>query len=179
MEPAARDRHHSRRSVDHRRHGNVDYFKEHYGFGEHIDHFAKNSDFLQASKIYPCAFSLISARCTVPSFSNFKYGECYRDKTASTQVDLLGVQKVDPDALPYEGKMVYYLKEFCYTTSAHGIPMIAANEHFFSRGFWSLLYVVLFTFFSLCLLQHLDHVECLLCASLRHHHQVPKARENR
>lgn len=99
--------------------------------------------FCKRRKFTRVLFLPISSHWTVSNFSNFKYGECYRDKTVSTQVDLLGAQEIDPDTLPYEGKMMYYLKEFCYTTSAHGIPMIAANEHFFSRGFWSLLYVVL------------------------------------
>lgn len=61
----------------------------------------------------------------------------------ATQCNLLTATEIDPETLPYEQKMIYYLKDFCFSTTAHGIPMIAAAHNAFIRGFWSVQYLVL------------------------------------
>jgi hypothetical protein len=98
-----------------------------------LDAFAQQTDFVQAAGYYP----------------NFKYGECYREHEVGVQCELVNLSAdVDPNILPYDQKMRYYLKEFCLSTSAHGIPLIGQAQNAFSRTFWTLLYIFSFTVFA-------------------------------
>lgn len=41
----------------------------------------------------------------------------------------------DPSLLPYDKRMAWHFKEFCYKTSAHGIPMIGRAPNRYYRFF--------------------------------------------
>uniref|UniRef100_A0A183D2I0 MBOAT family protein n=1 Tax=Gongylonema pulchrum TaxID=637853 RepID=A0A183D2I0_9BILA len=49
--------------------------------------------------------------------------------------------EMDPKALPYDKRLAWHFKEFCYKTSAHGIPMIGRAPNKYYRGVWILLFL--------------------------------------
>uniref|UniRef100_A0A183G2S4 Oxidoreductase n=1 Tax=Heligmosomoides polygyrus TaxID=6339 RepID=A0A183G2S4_HELPZ len=78
-------------------------------------------------------------------FGDFGYGECFNSSESGVQtvvLDHLGDERrlqceiitgnFDPKLLPYDKRMAWHFKEFCYKTSAHGIPMIgrAPNPYY-------------------------------------------------
>ncbi|GMT05929.1 hypothetical protein PENTCL1PPCAC_28103, partial [Pristionchus entomophagus] len=59
--------------------------------------------------------------------SAYTYGECHNNHNKEVQCDLLtedGGHHIDPTRLSYSERIRWHLKEFCYKTSSHGIPML-------------------------------------------------------
>ncbi|VDK46802.1 unnamed protein product [Anisakis simplex] len=64
-------------------------------------------------------------------FGDLGYGECFNSTSSSVQCELISGD-FDPKTLPYERRLAWHFREFCYKTSAHGIPMIgqAPNKYY-------------------------------------------------
>nr|CDJ88020.1 Na+ channel domain containing protein [Haemonchus contortus] len=64
-------------------------------------------------------------------YGDFGYGECFNSSESGVQCEII-TGKFDPKLLPYDKRMAWHFKEFCYKTSAHGIPMIgqAPNRYY-------------------------------------------------
>ncbi|EPB67407.1 hypothetical protein ANCCEY_13505 [Ancylostoma ceylanicum] len=64
-------------------------------------------------------------------FGDFGYGECFNSSESGVQCEII-TGSFDPKLLPYDKRMAWHFKEFCYKTSAHGIPMIgqAPNRYY-------------------------------------------------
>ncbi|KAK6059392.1 hypothetical protein COOONC_02984 [Cooperia oncophora] len=56
-------------------------------------------------------------------YGDFGYGECFNSSESGVQCEII-TGTFDPKLLPYDKRMAWHFKEFCYKTSAHGIPMI-------------------------------------------------------
>ncbi|KJH52915.1 degenerin [Dictyocaulus viviparus] len=73
-------------------------------------------------------------------FGDFGYGECFNSSESSVQCELI-TGTFDPKLLPYEKRMAWHFKEFCYKTSAHGIPMIGQAPNRYYRAVWVILFL--------------------------------------
>ncbi|VDN04218.1 unnamed protein product [Thelazia callipaeda] len=73
-------------------------------------------------------------------YGNFGYGECYNSTSSSVQCEIV-TGEFNPKLLPYEKQLAWHLKEFCYKTSAHGIPMIGRAPNKYYRAVWILLFL--------------------------------------
>ncbi|GMS79828.1 hypothetical protein PENTCL1PPCAC_2003, partial [Pristionchus entomophagus] len=73
-------------------------------------------------------------------FGDFGYGECFNSTSTEVQCELI-TGEFDPTQLPYEKRLAWHFKEFCYKTSAHGIPMIGQAPNRYYRGVWILLFI--------------------------------------
>ncbi|VDM59092.1 unnamed protein product [Angiostrongylus costaricensis] len=73
-------------------------------------------------------------------FGDFGYGECFNSTDSSVQCEIITGQ-FDPKLLPYEKRMAWHFKEFCYKTSAHGIPMIGQAPNRYYRAIWVILFL--------------------------------------
>ncbi|CAJ0578265.1 unnamed protein product, partial [Mesorhabditis spiculigera] len=72
----------------------------------------------------------------------YLYGDANNDNDKETQCDLLtedGGHMMDPTRLPYREKIKWHLKEFCYKTSSHGIPMLGQAPNTVYRVIWMVL----------------------------------------
>uniref|UniRef100_A0A1I7WLC1 Acid-sensing ion channel 1 n=1 Tax=Heterorhabditis bacteriophora TaxID=37862 RepID=A0A1I7WLC1_HETBA len=65
-------------------------------------------------------------------FGNFGYGECFNSTDSGVQCEII-TGSFDPKLLPYDKRMAWHFKEFCYKTSAHGIPMIGQAPNTYYR----------------------------------------------
>jgi hypothetical protein len=78
------------------------YFKRVYGDG--TDWLLHRAMFVAPDDMYP----------------SFGFGKAYAaDEVVNDEV-AIDLTKINPKTLPYKQKMLYYFKEFCYTTSSHG-----------------------------------------------------------
>ncbi|GMT05278.1 hypothetical protein PENTCL1PPCAC_27452, partial [Pristionchus entomophagus] len=73
-------------------------------------------------------------------FGDFGYGECFNSTNSEVQCELI-TGEFDPTQLPYEKRLAWHFKEFCYKTSAHGIPMIGQAPNRYYRCIWILLFI--------------------------------------
>ncbi|KAE9414547.1 hypothetical protein Angca_007670 [Angiostrongylus cantonensis] len=73
-------------------------------------------------------------------FGDVGYGECFNSTDSSVQCEII-TGKFDPKLLPYEKRMAWHFKEFCYKTSAHGIPMIGQAPNRYYRAIWVILFL--------------------------------------
>ncbi|KHN70629.1 Degenerin mec-10 [Toxocara canis] len=86
---------------------------------------ASDTDFLYAADIY----------------SKYFYGDV-NDNDKPIQCDLLTEDQchnIDPTRLPYKERIRWHLKEFCYKTSSHGIPMLGQAPNALYRCAWIIL----------------------------------------
>ncbi|KJH47593.1 hypothetical protein DICVIV_06300, partial [Dictyocaulus viviparus] len=70
--------------------------------------------------------------------TTFAYGECSNDNDKEIQCDLLkedGGLEIDPNRLDFKGRIRWHLREFCYKTSSHGIPMLGQAPNMIYRCF--------------------------------------------
>ncbi|VDM73699.1 unnamed protein product [Strongylus vulgaris] len=84
------------------------------------NYLASDTDFLKATEI----------------MTNYIYGESSNDNDKEIQCDLLtedGGHEIDPTRLSYKERIRWHLKEFCYKTSSHGIPMLGQAPNFMYR----------------------------------------------
>ncbi|KAL6737004.1 hypothetical protein Aduo_010684 [Ancylostoma duodenale] len=87
---------------------------------------ASDTDFLKAAEI----------------MTTYVYGESSNDNDKEIQCDLLtedGGHEIDPTRLSYKERIRWHLKEFCYKTSSHGIPMLGQAPNAVYRIVWILL----------------------------------------
>ncbi|CEF63897.1 Na+ channel, amiloride-sensitive family and Degenerin family-containing protein [Strongyloides ratti] len=73
-------------------------------------------------------------------WGNFGYGECFNSTSTEVQCEILQGE-FDPSTLPYEKRMAWHFREFCYKTSAHGIPMIGQAPNKYYRAAWIILFL--------------------------------------
>ncbi|KAK6765985.1 hypothetical protein RB195_025725 [Necator americanus] len=73
-------------------------------------------------------------------FGDFGYGECFNSSESGVQCEII-TGNFDPKLLPYDKRMAWHFKEFCYKTSAHGIPMIGQAPNRYYRSVWVLLFL--------------------------------------
>ncbi|EYB98347.1 hypothetical protein Y032_0132g1732 [Ancylostoma ceylanicum] len=74
--------------------------------------------------------------------TTYIYGESSNDNDKEIQCDLLtedGGHEIDPTRLSYKERIRWHLKEFCYKTSSHGIPMLGQAPNTAYRIVWILL----------------------------------------
>ncbi|CAJ0601742.1 unnamed protein product [Cylicocyclus nassatus] len=87
---------------------------------------ASDTDFLKAAGI----------------MTDYIYGESFNNNDKEIQCDLItedGGQELDPTRLSYKERIRWHLKEFCYKTSSHGIPMLGQAPNFVYRLAWIIL----------------------------------------
>uniref|UniRef100_A0A0N4ZIN7 Acid-sensing ion channel 5 n=1 Tax=Parastrongyloides trichosuri TaxID=131310 RepID=A0A0N4ZIN7_PARTI len=72
-------------------------------------------------------------------WGNFGYGECFNSTSTQVQCEIIQGD-FDPSTLPYEKRMAWHFREFCYKTSAHGIPMIGQAPNKYYRTIWIILF---------------------------------------
>uniref|UniRef100_A0A914RSV9 Degenerin mec-10 n=1 Tax=Parascaris equorum TaxID=6256 RepID=A0A914RSV9_PAREQ len=68
------------------------------------------------------------------------YGECFNSTSSTVQCELI-TGDFDPKTLPYEKRLAWHFREFCYKTSAHGIPMIGQAPNKYYRTVWVILFL--------------------------------------
>lgn len=73
-------------------------------------------------------------------FGDFGYGECFNSSESGVQCEII-TGNFDPKLLPYDKRMAWHFKEFCYKTSAHGIPMIGRAPNPYYRSVWVCLFL--------------------------------------
>ncbi|KAK6751236.1 hypothetical protein RB195_002922 [Necator americanus] len=74
--------------------------------------------------------------------TTYVYGESSNDNEKEIQCDLLtedGGHEIDPTRLSYKERIRWHLKEFCYKTSSHGIPMLGQAPNLIYRIVWIIL----------------------------------------
>ncbi|CAJ0956463.1 unnamed protein product, partial [Mesorhabditis belari] len=72
-------------------------------------------------------------------YGETKYGECFNSTDSSAQCEIIQGE-FDPRQLPYDQRMKWHFREFCYKTSAHGIPMIGQAPNPYYRAVWVCLF---------------------------------------
>ncbi|KAK6029273.1 hypothetical protein OSTOST_04615 [Ostertagia ostertagi] len=73
--------------------------------------------------------------------TTYAYGETSHDDK-EIQCDLItedGGHEIDPMRLSYKERIAWHLKEFCYKTSSHGIPMLGQAPNMAYRVSWIIL----------------------------------------
>nr|AAC47264.1 MEC-4 [Caenorhabditis briggsae] len=73
-------------------------------------------------------------------YEDFGYGECFNSSESEVQCELI-TGEFDPKLLPYDKRLAWHFKEFCYKTSAHGIPMIGEAPNVYYRAVWVMLFL--------------------------------------
>ncbi|CAI5455769.1 unnamed protein product [Caenorhabditis angaria] len=73
-------------------------------------------------------------------YEDYGYGECFNSQDTEVQCELI-TGEFDPKLLPYDKRLAWHFKEFCYKTSAHGIPMIGEAPNLYYRTVWVLLFL--------------------------------------
>lgn len=74
--------------------------------------------------------------------TTYAYGESSNNIDKQIQCDLLtedGGHDIDPTRLSYKERIRWHLKEFCYKTSSHGIPMLGQAPNMAYRIAWIIL----------------------------------------
>ncbi|CAJ0567782.1 unnamed protein product, partial [Mesorhabditis spiculigera] len=72
-------------------------------------------------------------------YGDVGYGECFNSQDSGVQCEIIQGE-FDPKQLPYDKRMKWHFREFCYKTSAHGIPMIGQAPNIYYRGVWVCLF---------------------------------------
>ncbi|CAI4226049.1 unnamed protein product [Auanema sp. JU1783] len=97
------------------------------GFSDNFNNYlASDTDFLHVSKI----------------MTTYVHGESMNDNDKEVQCDLLeedGGLQLDPTRLSYHERLRWHLKEFCYKTSSHGIPMLGSAPNNIYKSIWLIL----------------------------------------
>uniref|UniRef100_A0A7E4V225 Amiloride-sensitive sodium channel n=1 Tax=Panagrellus redivivus TaxID=6233 RepID=A0A7E4V225_PANRE len=73
-------------------------------------------------------------------FGKFGYGECFNSTSSAVQCEIIHGE-FDPKSLPYDKRLKWHFREFCYKTSAHGIPMIGEAPNKYYRAIWIMLFL--------------------------------------
>ncbi|CAD5216182.1 unnamed protein product [Bursaphelenchus okinawaensis] len=73
-------------------------------------------------------------------WDDFRYGQCFDSVDSAVQCEIIHGE-FDPKQLPYEKYMQWHFREFCYKTTAHGIPMIGQAPNRYYRGIWIALFL--------------------------------------
>uniref|UniRef100_A0A914Y447 Degenerin mec-4/10 cytosolic domain-containing protein n=1 Tax=Panagrolaimus superbus TaxID=310955 RepID=A0A914Y447_9BILA len=73
-------------------------------------------------------------------FGDLGFGECFNSTDSAVQCEIIHAD-FDPKSLPYEKRMQWHFREFCYKTSAHGIPMIGQAPNRYYRSVWIFLFL--------------------------------------
>ncbi|PAV73177.1 hypothetical protein WR25_14292 [Diploscapter pachys] len=98
------------------------------------NYLASDTDFLQVTDI----------------MTKFQYGEAMNDNHKEIQCNLLledGGLEIDPTRLTYHERILWHLKQFCYKTSSHGIPMLGQSPNNYYRFSWIIILTVCVSFF--------------------------------